>query len=303
MKYYKVAVIVVTFNPQLKLLDEVILSASAQASKIYIVDNSTNEIVLNHLSNNIQLDILSNGCNKGIASAFNCGIKAARSDGYEYVVLLDQDSVIPKGMIESYCEIADNLNDKNLLFSAIGPRYRNPRNESISRFVEFNWFRNVYKSPENQQKVLPADFLISSGSFYDIAVFDKVGFMNEDFFIDHVDTEWFLRAKSLGLTAYGAWDVVMNHLLGEREIRLWLLRWRNQPIHKPFRLYYIARNSLLMYRMPHVPLKWISSDMLRLVRLFFMYSVFAEKRLESLSWMTRGLVDGIRGETGPALKK
>ena len=206
-------------------------------------------------------------------------------------------------MIERYCEIVDNLKKGNLRFSAIGPRYRNPRNGSVSRFVEFKWFRNVYNSAKNSEEILSADFLISSGTFYDVAVFDEVGFMNEEFFIDHVDTEWFLRAKSLGFTAYGAWDVVMDHLLGEREVRLWLLRWRNQPIHKPFRLYYITRNSLLMYQMSHVPLKWISSDIARLFRLFFIYLIFAEERLKSLSWMSKGLVDGFRGITGPMLKK
>lgn len=303
MKTKKIATIVVTFNPNFKLLEKVIFSASEQVSKVYVVDNSVNDTVIEHLSKKEPIEIISTGCNEGIAKAFNRGINAARSDGYEYVLLLDQDSVIPEGMIKRYCEIVDNLKKENLRFSAIGPRYRNPRNGSISKFVEFRWLRNVYKSAINSKEILSADFLISSGTFYDVAVFEEVGFMDEDFFIDHVDTEWFLRAKSLGFTAYGAWDVVMDHFLGEREVRLWLLRWRNQPIHKPFRLYYIARNSLLMYRMPHVPYKWISSDMLRLVRLFFMYLVFAEKRWHSLSWMARGLVDGIRGVTGPSLKK
>ena len=303
MKNKKIAAIVVTFNPNFELLEKVIFSASEQVSKVYIVDNSVNDAVLEQLSEKEHLEIIANGCNEGIAKAINCGIEAARSDGFEYVLLLDQDSVIPEGMIARYSEIADNLTSKSLRFSALGPRYRNPKNGSISRFVEFKWFRNVYKSAEKPQEVLSADFLISSGSFYKIDVFDEVGFMDERFFIDHVDTEWFLRAKSLGFTAYGAWDVVMNHFLGEREVRLWLLRWRNQPIHKPFRLYYITRNSLLMYRMSHVPLNWISSDILRLVRLFFMYLIFSDPRLKSLSWMARGFVDGIRGITGPALKK
>lgn len=40
--------------------------------------------------------------------------------------------------------------------------------------------------------------MISSGSLIKSNIFDQTGFFKEDFLIDHVDTEWYLRAKVKG---------------------------------------------------------------------------------------------------------
>ena len=235
----------------------------------------------------------------GIATGFNVGIQLARKAGYKYVLLLDQDSIPHEGMVGRYLEVMANLMAAGKRVAAVGPRYRNPRTGHTSRFVRFNWFRNSYHGRCDNSPVVPADFLISSGSLYDLGVFDKVGMFDERLFIDHVDTEWYHRAKSLGFQCFGVWDVVMEHSLGEGGIRLWLFRWRIQAMHKPFRLYYIVRNSLLLYRMNHTPIKWISGDVLRLLRLAIMYAVFSPQRREAIGWMIHGFCDGIRGVTGP----
>jgi rhamnosyltransferase len=164
--------------------------------------------------------------------------------------------------------------------------------------VRFSWFRNRYIKLESGNDHVKADFLISSGSFYPIEIFDKVGLFEEDLFIDHVDTEWFLRAKALGYTCIGVWDAVMEHCLGEGSIRMWFLRWREHPLHKPFRLYFITRNSLLLYRKDHVPLKFISADILRLMRLFVVHICFSSERKDVLRWSALGVWHGIKGISG-----
>lgn len=293
-----VAAILVTYNPDVDLLKKVINSIKDQVALVVLVDNSFNCKVMHYIDQKNVKYIFNDG-NVGVSGAYNIGINEIKSRFYEFILILDQDTIIPNGMVEEYISVSEILKEKNIIYSAIGPRFKNPRTGRVSKFVRFGWFRNKYVTAEDNQSIVSTDFLISSGSFYRVDVFDQVGYFDEGLFVDHVDTEWFLRAKSLGLPAFGAWKVVMEHYLGEREICLWLLRWRCQPIHKPFRLYYIYRNSLLLYQMPHVKLMWISGDLLRLFRIFFMYLVFCREKIDILHFIRQGLVHGIRGISGP----
>ena len=90
--------------------------------------------------------------------------------------------------------------------------------------------------------------LISSGALFPREALLELGLMDEGLFIDHIDTEWFLRAKDRGWRVFGVCDAVMDHGLGERTVMVWLGRWRYLPVHQPFRYYYIYRNSVLLYR-------------------------------------------------------
>ena len=290
----------VTYNPDISSLKKGLISSLSQLDKIYVVDNGSDCNLNDPLAvfGADRVELISLTDNMGIAAALNVGIKCARSAGFKFVLLLDQDSVPPAGMIERYLQVFNDLLDRGQRVSALGPRYRNPQTGHLSQFVRFNWFRNSYHSRSADSSVVPADFLISSGSFYDLSVFDDVGLFDEGLFIDHVDTEWFHRANYRGYQCYGVWDLVMDHSLGEGSLRLWFLRWRRQPIHKSFRLYFITRNSLLLYRMRHVSLKWISGDVIRLMRLFIVYLIFSSNRKTSISWMLQGLMDGINGVTG-----
>ncbi|MDD2466575.1 MAG: glycosyltransferase family 2 protein [Desulfobulbus sp.] len=291
--------ICVTYNPDPELLQKAASACAQQVERMYIIDNGSEKAITSWPLEFENIECVFFHENKGIAAAINAGVNSARAAGFRYVLLLDQDSVTPESMVRQYLSMLEHLLAIDQPIAAIGPRYKNSRTGQLSKFVRFKWFRNSYQAGTGASPIVPTDFLISSGSFYPIDIFDKVGHFDEDLFIDHVDTEWCLRAEKLGFRCYGVRDVVMEHSLGEGEIRLWLFRWRTQPMHKPFRLYYIARNSILLYRMKHVPLKWISGDVLRLIRLLLMYALFSPQRLEAICYFFRGLLDGIQKVAGP----
>ncbi len=290
-----VCAVFVTYNPDADLLEKGVCAACEEVGKVYVIDNGSDrspDIAYEKVKTILFPE------NKGIAAAFNEGIRCAASDGFRYVLLFDQDSIPPRGMVRRYREVYDALTSAGVRISALGPRYRDRRTGHISRFVRYGWLRNLYAGNDRSSVAISADFLISSGSFYEIGVFDEVGTFDENLFIDHVDTEWFHRAHDRGLCAFGLWDVILDHAMGESSVRLRSGYW-HQPIHKPFRLYYIVRNSLLIYRKPYVPIKWIISDLLRLARLFGVYLLFSPHRRESITWIHRGIRDGLQGQGGP----
>lgn len=91
----KIAVGIVLFNPD--NVDRVQLSLHAilqQVKKVYIFDNSTKENTITFPTN---VTYMTEHENKGIAYALNHIMEKAKTDGYEWLVTMDQDSVIPKG--------------------------------------------------------------------------------------------------------------------------------------------------------------------------------------------------------------
>lgn len=294
-----ICAIIVTHNPDINTLKRSIDVTIDQVDHLIIVDNGSADPFVDAICTYKSISTVLLKGNKGIAAALNIGIRKAISEGYQYVLLLDHDSIPSSGMVSRLSEVFDMLACSGIRVSAIGPRHRDMRTSHTSRFISFDWFHFNHICASEGESIVPADFLISSGSFYDLSVFNHVGFFNEAFFIDHVDTEWFHRARNLGYHAFGVWDVVMEHSLGERALLIRLNRKRLQPIHKPFRLYYITRNSILMYRMPHAPLKWKTGDAMRLLRLITVYLSIIPNRKSSFLFIARGIADGIRGISGP----
>jgi len=130
---------------------------------------------------------------------------------------------------------------------------------------------------------------------------EAIGDMDESLFIDHVDTEWFLRAQAKGYKAFGVCSAMMEHDLGEnfRKVRLFGFgRERFVPQHKPFRYYYMFRNSVALYRRDYTSKKWMWNDCQRLLQIFLFYGICYGPRMENVKMMLRGFKDGIRGNMG-----
>lgn len=295
-----VCAIVVTYQPDLLHFNHVLAALAAQVSGIRVVDNhSAERDVLGHLVaqyTGATLDALHD--NLGIGAALNKGIRWATENGFDYVLLMDQDSVPTQGMVARLVASHRQLAAAGKSVAAIGPRFRDAHSHELSSHVAFGAWRIKRVDCEGEKPYVPVDYLITSGSLIAVDTLSKVGLMDEGLFIDHVDTEWTLRALSKGYPSYGDCMAEMHHELGEYRKRIWLFRWRNIPIHKPFRYYYIFRNSVLLYRRRYVPWAWRRVDMIRLTQNVVFMALFHPQRREALAMMQRGARDGWKSRSG-----
>ena len=140
--------------------------------------------------------------------------------------------------------------------------------------------------------------LISSGSLIPMNAIDAIGNMDEALFIDHIDTEWFLRAKSAGWQAFGVCDAVMEHHLGESTLHVWWGRWRSLPVHSPFRYYFIYRNSILLHRRRYANQAWRRADIIRLILIAVILPLSSKQKLKCFRMIFLGIVHGFQGKTG-----
>ena len=295
----EVCAIVVTYRPDPTVLGHLIEAIAPQVGGLIVVDNGSPPGVaaaIAHRPSVAKCEHLELGDNFGIAFAQNRGIDWARGNGFRYVLLLDQDSEPRADMVEMLLRAHDAATRLGKV-SAVGPKYVDRQRGFSSHFVRFGGlkFRRIFC--DASADLVETDFLISSGALISLATLDDVGGMDEGLFIDHVDTEWFLRARSMGYRSYGACAAEMLHSLGNDTIRIPLLN-RNVPVHSPLRHYYVFRNSLILMRRAYAPRAWRRNDVFRLVGAFCLFMLLAPDRLERLRMIVRGVGDGLRNRAG-----
>lgn len=293
MQPTQVIAVIVVFQPNLEILGQLILASSHQVDRLAVINNSPEiplEKYLPDLGNRPHLIKLQE--NMGIAYAQNIGIEWAISQKAEYVLLLDQDSVPATGMVQA---LIGTLNS-DLRAIATGPQYIDTRTGIKSRFMieHFGFPRRLL--PEN--KPLKVQFLISSGCLIRLNSLIKIGGMRSNYFIDHVDTEWCLRAINLGYTLLGNPNALMEHTLGDRAQRVWLIYTRNIAEHSPLRDYYMFRNTLLMLRDAKIKFSWQAFLLFRLIQFLIFFLLFSPTRLQRIKMMWLGVKHGFQNQRG-----
>jgi rhamnosyltransferase len=301
----RVLAVVVTYNPDCRQLNAALQALLKQGCDVVIVDNGSNN--LNDIEDTIstidsdKLGSLPQSSNRGLGAAHNIGIEQAKAGDYHYLLIMDQDSLPLEGMVDKLV-VAHKAKSLVTQVSAVGVSYLNVDNGSESFFVRFGAlkFARHYCRDRDSDGCIEADFLISSGSLISMQAIESIGEMDEGLFIDHVDTEWFLRARSKGFNAYGVCNAVMQHGLGEHTHKIAMGgRQRNVPQHKPFRYYYIFRNSVLLYKRGYASALWKWNDLQRLAMIFIMFGYLKPQRWRNLVMMFKGIGHGIIGRQGP----
>lgn len=293
----KIAAIVVTFQPGEEVSDT-IRALQPQVSTVLVVDNGSHPEELERLRGlGGVAEFLRLDRNEGIAHAHNVGIARARELGATHVLLMDQDSLASPDMVAALLAAENRLLSEGLRVGAVGPVYHDHRLAKSWPFFRMSRF-GVKAHACGDQDHVPCDFLISSGTLIRTSVVDDVGSMNEGYFLEHVDTEWSLRARYKGYALYGACNARMNHRLGDDTVAV-PFTGRRVQLYKPYRHYYLFRNALLLWREQHAPLPWKLNEIKRLLARLIFFPLFVAPRWQRLRYMLLGLWHGLHGRTGP----
>lgn len=295
---FRICGVVVAFNPDLDRLRIVLAALAPQVDRILLVDNdSNNSVAINVLAREFtNTAFLKADENIGVAAAFNLGIEIAQLTGFSAILLMDQDSVPSARMVENL--LLGILHVPTGQLAVIGPRFLDRYSGRLSQHILLVGWQIVRIKCRGLLQPVEVDSLITSGSLIPTAVLQVVGLFDKRLFIDHVDSEWVLRAQHLGFHAYGDCVATMEHDIGEFRQHIWLGRWRDVSIHKSFRYYYIFRNSVWLIRQPYVAAAWKRSSTIRLLQLFSFMTLFHPQRSDVIKMILRGLRDGFKGKMG-----
>lgn len=297
MKAMSVCAVVVTYHPELAWLADLLGALRPQVDSLVVVDNTGDgSIDLVDAVAAERVAVLPQGRNHGLAGAQNIGIAWARANGFSHVLLSDQDSVPGPGMVAELRRAMARLSATEQV-AAVGPVFHDLREERAAPFLRVGVPLNRKLWCEHPWQTIACDFLISSGSLIPLEAIDAIGPMNEGLFIDNVDLEWSFRARARGYTLHGVCAATMHHRLGDSR-RTLPLGLGQVVVHGPARLYYMMRNRLRLYRMPHTPRIWVAQDVPRVLAKLLLFGVLIGPRLRNLRFMSKGIWDGLHDREG-----
>ena len=286
-----ISAIIITFHPDASMLKKLIESLCGQVHHIIVVDNGSDNSITDIQKKLKLAEWVTLSRNMGIAYAQNVGIIKAREQNAKFILLMDQDSIPEKNMVAELHRALLELPDA----AAVGPVYISEHQNEASIFTRVEGFRRISTACDASHPLVKTDALIASGCLIPMAVLDAVGDMREELFIDYVDTEWGLRAKSMGFSSYAVHSAKMSHQLGNRAIEF---MGRNMIVHSPLRRYYQYRNAVLLYKMKHISFDWKVIDAYRLFIRAIFYACTNAPRWQNIKMMSLGLWHGILGKTG-----
>lgn len=208
----RILAIVVGYKPQEALLSQSIASYALHVEKVLLWQNSP--ITFEHP----KVELCGDGTNRGIGPALNYARQRVLSEGYDYLLTMDQDSVWED--FPAYLSKALEAPEPALL----GP------------------FVNEEPAGKGFE---PSLLLITSGMLVSAPLLRLLGPWREDFAVDALDVDYVLRAAALGIPAYKVCAGCLRQQFGQRHKKGLFHVYG----YSPDRLYSIYRNHLLLFRL------------------------------------------------------
>lgn len=239
----KIAAGFVLYNPNLERFLQCLQRARQQFDCVFLFDNVGNQKHLIERFNDVVY--FTENTNKGIAYALNKIMKRAKQELYDWVVTLDQDTVIPENLVANY-RLYVGLKD----IAIISPQVIDKR-------------RLYLTVNETNEEVIDLDFCITSASCTNVKIWESLGGFDEKLFIDFVDNDYCKRIKLSNYRILQLTRLIIDQEFGNITLKspqkvkfyLWLSKiMHNTNIAKltyhkevsPLRIYYVHRNLLYL---------------------------------------------------------
>lgn len=209
-----------------------------------VVDNGSTNGAVEEIRNKFSsLEIIELRENLGYAAGNNVGIQYAINKGADYILVLNNDTLVEPSMIGKLVDFAES----NPRAGMIGPRMycANPEDTIFAEGSFIDWANGKTYNRGMFQKasieVEPAapervDFITGCGVLVSRKFLEVAGGFDPIYFLNYEDVDWGVRARRLGFEIWFIPDAVMWHkvsgTLGQSS---------------PTNTYYMTRNGLLFF--------------------------------------------------------
>jgi rhamnosyltransferase len=279
-----VCAIVVTFNPQATLIENIVALAS-QVGDVVVVDNGSSgktDHFLRELETRLSCKVIRNRQNLGIAVALNLGVKYAVEAGFDWVCTFDQDSCVCSGFISTMLQAYQQA--------------QNPQNVALLAplYVDRESGGKVQLKRAGDGEILTA---MTSGSLIPLCVICRLGFFDESLYIDAVDIEFCLRARREGMVILQSTAVLLHSLGRTKYYRFLGLRF-GVTNHSVGRRYYMTRNRLRLLFLYRADWPWSWRESMTMLSDAAKIVLAEEDKWKKFRAMASGVVDALSGRVG-----
>lgn len=249
----RVAVIVLNWNGRDDTLDclRSLEAVEYPNLDVIVVDNGSEDGSVEAIrAAHPTVTIIATGANLGFAGGNNVGMRAALERRADYLLLLNNDTIVAPDLVHQFVQAARAVGDP-AIFSAKIYFFADPRRIWA---VGMRWLAeesrlemvgcNVVDTGQEYEEIAETDSAIGCAMFFPINMLATVGFLDPLYFLLYEDSDWCFRGKSAGY-----------HCLIAPKARVWhkvsatMGGW-NSPLSR----YFNARNRLL-WAERHLPLR------------------------------------------------
>lgn len=271
--------VMTTFYPEESIIEN-IERALMQVDLLILVDDSGHQSGKQlDFSNMESIFYIKNKKNIGIADSLNQGLRKADELGYDFVLTLDDDTVLNSKYLENVFEF---LEQDNTLQQEIGIVCLS---RQLSKTQELNY---TLKRT-----------IITSGSIISISDFNTVGGFDKGMFIDLVDFDYCLKIRKLNKVLVQINQIGMEHSVGNIDIKHFLGIKIQVYNHSPFRIYYQVRNLFIFTKRYFFIDPLLTGYLLiDIIRIPIKILIFEVSKKERLAYYSKGLIHGLLGRVG-----
>ncbi|MBP1046351.1 glycosyltransferase [Enterococcus sp. BWM-S5] len=286
----KICAGVITFNPDIELLENNLAILRKQVERVYIIDNGSSNIEQIKLIDK-EISVVGFSENVGIAKALNRLMMEADKEGFEWVLSMDQDTLIQPNVIESYSRYIDDPTIGMLTLRVIR---KSSSGEILFETSTENEYDYVERCP-------------TSGMLLETAAWKEAGGYDDWLFIDYVDYDMCQKVLLLNKKIVRVNDTYMIQQLGDgaelsivgRMIEsLSSDKMKKKTIvfnHNPVRNYYFVRNSIYFMRKYKKHIK-VSSELKKVTKWEVKKLIFEKRFFAQFGAMLRGISAGMRAK-------
>ena len=280
---------------------EALLALTYPIPEILLVDNGSTDRTLDRPFPS-KVTVIRNGQNLGTSGAVAIGMEYALAHGYDWIYILDADSLPQPDAIDKLVQCYESLSPEvrantwwlsSLLKDSTG---------HVHHGCVFTPRRGIQMvQPPAQPSHYACDLNMWSGSFYRLDLVCKVGLPNRDYVLDWGDVIYGYEGMIRGYKGFLEQSSVVVHNLHPydtmhfRRLGLRLVKLAYSP---PLRNYYHWRNSVYFWLHVHRGKRFgrpTIAYFIMYVKWMIKVALFLKRPLPILWACTRGVWDGING--------
>jgi GT2 family glycosyltransferase len=203
----KIGLVTVTFNGE-GIIDGFLDSVAAQDYSnyiLYVVDNNSVDKTVEKIkarAKEVNLSLIANDYNNGVAGGNNQGIEKAIADGCEYIILINNDTEFEPALITKLLD-----KTKQTPYQIIVPKMMYYTDKEVlwfaggffnKRMGYMNYHVGMGEKDEGQYSDREITYAPTCCALVHKSVFDAVGLMDEKYFVYFDDTDFWFRVLKDG---------------------------------------------------------------------------------------------------------
>ena len=212
----KIAVIIVNWKKYdftYKCIESV-LNSSFKNFKIILIDNEYQKSMSNQLKKSKKIHLIRNKKNEGFARANNQGIKYSIKNGFDYILLLNNDTLIKNDLLDSLIKQSSTLNQKiiqPLILNYDGTRIWNAGGKINFFLGTFKTLKKGESFKNFKTSINFTDWFSGCCVLIKSEIFKEIGYFDDRFFAYYEDVDFSIRLKSKGYSIAMMNDSYLKH--------------------------------------------------------------------------------------------